>query len=75
MRLGKGTWEDKILRENLELLFNETEQEEYMLAELNLRPVGFKTLHLSWSDYEPEYKLEKMSLVMIQVFHLMQTFP
>lgn len=22
-----------------------------------------------------EYKLEKMSLVMIQVFHLMQTFP
>lgn len=50
MRLGKGTWEDKILRENLELLFNEAEQEEYMLAELNLRPVGFKTLHLSWSD-------------------------
>lgn len=46
-----------------------------MLAELNLRPVGFKTLHLSLSDYEPEYKLEKMSLVMIQVFHLMQTFP
>lgn len=75
MRLGKGTWEDKILTENLELLFNEAEQEEYMLAELNLRPVGFKTLHLSWSDYEPEYKLEKMSLVMIQVFYLMQTFP
>lgn len=75
MRLGKGTWEDKIITENLELLFNESEQEEYMLAELNLRPVGFKTLHLLWSDYEPEYKLEKMSLVMIQVVHLMQTFP
>lgn len=43
---------------------------------LYLRPVCVKALKLSsWSDYEPEYKLEQMRLVRLQVFHLTQTFP
>lgn len=46
------------------------------MAGLDLRPVGVEALCLSsWSDYEPKYKLERMSLVKVQVFRLTQTFP